>query len=412
MKATRHNGRAGKKGTYNVKHNDRNFDVKNSEHIDEVRVAQNVYWDCYQGYCFAGSDEPRKYTFSEVERAFYFENYEDHVLAQNARNEAARHKERNRTIDDVLKNKNTCPEESVLQLGNVDGTVPGSLLAQISAEYFEEFEKRFGSHVHILDWALHLDEATPHIHERHVFDALDQYGDLSPQQDKALEELGFELPDPAKKKGKYNNRKMVFDATCRKMFMDIAQSHGLDIDMEPIYGGKSYLEKEDYIVRKLREENEKLTEENAQLKSEKDDLVMKISDVEQLLDEVATEAYEKACDVVTDTVREETQKADVKLIDDYEARVMNGNSTPSVKNIAKQIFAGIKDIFAKAAEKILGSIKKTLSDPEVKARNIGEIKERGRVSIADKLAKYKEEARLHNESSVPKQNVRKGWERS
>ncbi len=60
MKATRHNGRAGQKGTYNVKHNDRNFDVKNSEHIDEARVAQNVYWDCYQGYCFAGSDEPRK----------------------------------------------------------------------------------------------------------------------------------------------------------------------------------------------------------------------------------------------------------------------------------------------------------------------------------------------------------------
>lgn len=27
MKATRHNGRAGKFGAYNVKHNDRNFDV-------------------------------------------------------------------------------------------------------------------------------------------------------------------------------------------------------------------------------------------------------------------------------------------------------------------------------------------------------------------------------------------------
>ena len=119
MKATRRNGRAGQKGTYNIKHNDRNFDVKNSDHIDEERVAQNVYWDCYQGYCFAGSDEPRKYTFSDVERAFYFENYEEHVLAQNERNEAARHKERNRTIDDVLKNKNTCPEKSVILLKEI-----------------------------------------------------------------------------------------------------------------------------------------------------------------------------------------------------------------------------------------------------------------------------------------------------
>ena len=34
MKATRHNGRSGKHGTYDVKHNDRRFDVENSEHID------------------------------------------------------------------------------------------------------------------------------------------------------------------------------------------------------------------------------------------------------------------------------------------------------------------------------------------------------------------------------------------
>lgn len=47
MKATRHNGRAGKFGAYNVKHNDRNFDVSNSEHIDAERAKGNIYWDCY-----------------------------------------------------------------------------------------------------------------------------------------------------------------------------------------------------------------------------------------------------------------------------------------------------------------------------------------------------------------------------
>ena len=40
------------------------------------------------------------------------------------------------------------------------------------------------------------DEGTPHIHERHVFDCKNRYGELCPQQEKALEELGFELPDP------------------------------------------------------------------------------------------------------------------------------------------------------------------------------------------------------------------------
>ena len=33
MKLTRHNGRAGKNGVYNPKHNDRSFDIANSEHI-------------------------------------------------------------------------------------------------------------------------------------------------------------------------------------------------------------------------------------------------------------------------------------------------------------------------------------------------------------------------------------------
>ena len=50
VKLTRHNGRAGKNGVYNPKHNDRSFDIANSEHIDEERAKQNLYWDCYNGF--------------------------------------------------------------------------------------------------------------------------------------------------------------------------------------------------------------------------------------------------------------------------------------------------------------------------------------------------------------------------
>ena len=249
MKATRHNGRAGKHGAYNPKHNDREFDEENSEHIDAERTKFNVYWDCYQGYSLPNAENERaKFTFTEVEKAYYVEHYSEHVDGQNERNRKARHYDRVKTIDGILTNTKTCPEETLLQLGNIDGTVSADVLAQISAEYFEEFNKRYGSHVHILDWALHLDEATPHIHERHVFDALNQYGELCPQQDKALEELGFELPKPNEKKGKYNNRKMVFDDECRKLFISICQKHGLNIDVEPVYGGASYLEKQDFIL--------------------------------------------------------------------------------------------------------------------------------------------------------------------
>ena len=40
-------------------------------------------------------------SFNEVEKGFYDLVYKDYVEGQNARNVAARHKERNRTMDDL-----------------------------------------------------------------------------------------------------------------------------------------------------------------------------------------------------------------------------------------------------------------------------------------------------------------------
>lgn len=91
MKLTKHNGRAGKNGVYNPKHNDRNFDVSNSEHIDEQRAEHNIYWDCYNGYrqlAEKNSDEIElASTFEEVEQIYYHTHYSDYTDGQNARNE-------------------------------------------------------------------------------------------------------------------------------------------------------------------------------------------------------------------------------------------------------------------------------------------------------------------------------------
>ncbi len=185
MKLTRHNGRSGKHGTYNPRHNDRRFDVENSEHIDVERARQNVYWDCYRGFTtheFRENPEQPDFSFEEIERMYYYEHYSDHVEAQNARNEKTRHTERNRTVEDLLKNNKTCPEESIYQIGTLGESVPPETLFRIVNEFYEEFERRFGSHIHILDWALHLDEGTPHIHERHVFDCQNRYGELCPRR--------------------------------------------------------------------------------------------------------------------------------------------------------------------------------------------------------------------------------------
>lgn len=351
MKATRHNGRSGKHGTYDAKHNDRRFDVENSEHIDAERTKMNVYWDCYQGYSLQNDkDEQARFTFTEIEKAYYVEKYSDHVDGQNERNRKARHYDRVKTIDAILENNKTCPEETLLQLGN-------------------------------MDWALHLDEATPHIHERHVFDAVNQYGELCPQQDKALEELGFELPKPNEKKGKYNNRKIVFDEECRKLFISICQNHGLTIDVEPVYGGASYLEKQDFIIMNQKK---RIEEKQAVL----DGLVMKIEDVNAVIEEAVDLAYEKACEVVTKRVKEETVKHDVDVVKDYGELLQQqpkDKLSDKSKSVASKVVNAIVAKLEKASQALLGNIISALNEPKNKVKAKEQIKEQARVSIQAKL---------------------------
>ena len=121
LKLTRHNGRAGTHGTYNPKHNDRSFNLANSEHIDQERAKGNIYWDCYHGIRSASDKDKQTAAFSDVEKMFYEIHYSHFVENQNARNAKIRHTERNRTIEDLLAGKKTCPEETIYQFGTLDG---------------------------------------------------------------------------------------------------------------------------------------------------------------------------------------------------------------------------------------------------------------------------------------------------
>ena len=189
-----------------------------------------------------------------MERQFYETHYTAFVESQNERNAKIRHTERNHSIHDLLSSRKTCPEETIYQLGTLDEHASAEDLLNIVTEFIEAFKTKFGEHVHVLDWALHLDESTPHIHERHVFDCENKYGEVAPQQEKALEALGFNLPDPDKPLSRRNNRKITFDAACRKMLFEIAKRHGLDLEEEAEYGNRKYLEKQDFILAKQKEQ--------------------------------------------------------------------------------------------------------------------------------------------------------------
>ena len=149
MKGTRHNGRSGKDGVYNPLHNDRRFDPKHSEHIDSERIRQNIYWDCYQGYTtMEDRGKENNLSFEQIELAFYKEHFGNYIMKQNERHVKTRHPKRCKEVRDVLKNKKTCPEETIYQLGTLDQHASAEALVEIFEELKKEFEERFGTNVH------------------------------------------------------------------------------------------------------------------------------------------------------------------------------------------------------------------------------------------------------------------------
>ena len=398
LKLTRHNGRAGTHGTYNPKHNDRSFNLANSEHIDQERAKGNIYWDCFYGFrsVLAPPDpDDLAATFSDVERRFYETHYTAFVEGQNERNAKNRHTERNRSIPDLLSSRKTCPEETICQLGTLDEHASAEDLLNIVTEFIEEFKAKFDEHVHVLDWALHLDESTPHIHERHVFDCENQYGEIAPQQEKALEALGFELPDPAKPLSRRNNRKITFDAACRKMLFEIAKRHGLELEEEAEYGNRKYLEKQDFILAKQKEQL-------AAQQSKLDELTLKVNDMETLIDEVSAAAYDKAVEVVTDVVRTETRKEDMRMIEDTKKWVLSPErkAAQSTREYAAHRLDDVLNKFLKTMQTTATRLQDKLLKPEVRQKGKEQVKEKARDSVLQLLNRLQAE-QIQRKPSVP-----------
>ena len=399
LKLTRHNGRAGTHGTYNPKHNDRSFNLANSEHIDPERAKGNIYWDCFHGFRSAlDPQDPDNLaaTFSDVERQFYETHYSEFIEKQNERNAKIRHTERNRSIPDLLSSRKTCPEETIYQLGTLDEHASAEDLLNIVTEFIEEFKAKFGDHVHVLDWALHLDESTPHIHERHVFDCENKYGEVAPQQEKALETLGFELPDPDKPLSRRNNRKITFDAACRKMLFEIAKRHGLELEEEAEYGNRQYLEKQDFILAKQKEQ---LAAQQTKL----DELTLKVSDMETLLDDVSAAAYDKAVEVVTDVVRTETRKEDMRMIEDTKKWVLSPERKASqpTREYAAHRLDTVLDKFLKTMQTTATRLQEKLLKPEVRQKGKEQVKEKARDSVLQLLNRLQAEQAQRKPSAPP-----------
>lgn len=109
--------------------------------------------------------------------------------------------------------------------------------------------------VHVLDWAL-PDESTPHIHERHVFDCENKYGEVAPQQEKALEVQAGQPARPGTSHSAAWPQQSQRHFRCRLPEDAVRDCQAARAG----FGGRcgvrqpQYLEKQDFILAKQKEQ--------------------------------------------------------------------------------------------------------------------------------------------------------------
>lgn len=260
MRMTVHNGRAGKNGVYSPKHNDRQFDISSAEHIDPERMPGNVYWN------WTG----KNISFEDAEKEFYELHCREHLDAVNQRHREQRHPERVRDMDAYRTARQTCPEETLLMIGNKNEYLPPRTLRAI-CEKLKDWEENTVSGLRVLDMALHVDEeGAPHIHMRRAWIYRDENGIESIAQSKALQAAGIPLPHPDKAAGRHNNRKQSFSVMERQALYEICRGYGIEslLEMQPRERSRSGREMEDYKAEQA-EKRAKAAEMRAKMAEEK-----------------------------------------------------------------------------------------------------------------------------------------------
>ena len=271
LRAAMHNGKKSQKTGKVIRppHND--TAREKNPNVNSDLVFQNVYFNCYDNieYTLTEQNEMEVLSFQEAELLFYKNSYQDALDLQNQVHINARHKDRVKSMNDWLDSPRYAPTETILHVGNVDdGFADFEDMKKMTYNYVEclrDWSDTHGNCLHILDYAIHSDEfyiddktnqqhaSSIHTHIRYVFDYIDENGNKAIGIEKALEQAGYDLPEPTKKPGRYNNRMMVFTKEFREKWQQIAMDCGYDIETEPLPTKRKSKDRETFVAEKLAE---------------------------------------------------------------------------------------------------------------------------------------------------------------
>ena len=182
--------------------------------------------------------------------------------------------------------------------------------------------------------------------------------------------------------------KQIGRASCRerKMLLEIAKRHGLELEEEAEYGNSKYLEKQDFILAKQKEQL-------AAQQNKLDELTLKVNDVETLIDEVSAVAYDKAVEVVTDVVRTETRKEDMRMIEDTKKWVLSPErkAPQATREYAAHRLDTVLDKFLKTMQTTATRLQEKLLKPDVRQKGKDQVKEKARDSVLQLLNRLQAE---------------------
>ena len=176
MRATSHSARSSSQHIFTPGHNDRTATDK----------MPNVFNELSDGNKYMSWNNAKN--FEESEKQFYELYFSTALNLQNERHKKSRHYDRIRTIDDIRKDKRTCPDERIISVGNSDEHIDAQTLTKIFEEHIRWHMKQYPQ-VQILNMALHVDEkdpvsgtiTAPHIHIRTIAYSRDENNNLSPE---------------------------------------------------------------------------------------------------------------------------------------------------------------------------------------------------------------------------------------
>lgn len=299
MRVTTNHGRHTRGRAYSPKHNDRQFNSEKSTHIDPARTADNWTWTWMENYGFLCS-------FEDAEREYYNRYISDHLQAVNSRYEAQRHAERMRSLDEYRRAPQSCPEETIICIGNREHHPDPS---ELLAAYLElqHWQQQTYPQLHVLDYAMHLDEqGAPHVHERHVWTYTDADGHLAIGQARALEQMGIQRPHPEQPRSRYNNAKVTYTQAVRERFAEICRQRGLEIETTPRERSQSGLTQLEYQSRQeerklqtlrqqcqtVQEQCEELQQQCQKMQTQTQGLRLQTEELQQQRQEMQTQTQE------------------------------------------------------------------------------------------------------------------------